>query len=428
MSTKVKVLYNTFVQLLGRFFTAGVTYLTTLMLVRGYGAEGYGEFVKILTYISYFYIFTDFGANAYVVKKMAEDESLGKKLLGNLLALRLFFSLLLVFFSLAFLAVLPQGIGQGFTLVTRIGVIIGSFTIVAQGLLTTTSAWFQQKLRYDKATIALVVGNIFTLLLVYIMTVQDLSVYYVFVAYVLGQFISVLVSFLLIEERFLPLFDFSLWRKIFYFSWPLGLTLVFNLVYFKVDSFILTLTRPTEEVGIYGLAYKFFEMAIIFPSFFMNALYPVFLKKLKEAPQSLSALTKKIGLFLVGAALVLTIVLLVLAPLLINFTAGDQQVDFRGGIMTLRILSLSLPAFFLSGFFMWVLITAEKQILLVPFYGFSMVLNIVLNTLLIPRYGYLAAASTTLITEVVVTFLLTLPVYSILKKNPSYLLNLKKTK
>src|SRR5207244_1517417 len=62
-------------------------------------------------------------------------------------------------------------------------------------------------------------------------------------------------------------------------SLPLGITLLFNLVYFRADSIILTLTRPTAEVGIYGLAYKVFEIVLVFPTFFMNAVYPLLLEK-----------------------------------------------------------------------------------------------------------------------------------------------------
>ncbi|MBI3981155.1 flippase [Candidatus Microgenomates bacterium] len=417
MSTKLTIFYNTTAQAVGRFFTAGITYFITLFLVREYGAVGFGEFTKILTYVSYFYIFADFGANAYIVKKLSEDEETSLKHLSNLMGLRLIFALFLIFLSLAFLVVLPQGSGQGFTFVTRIGVIIASLTMITQAMITTFSAWFQKNLRYDKLSLTLIIGNLFTLIVAYFITLSSLPVYYVFVAYVFGQAISVFLCYLLAEKKFGLGFDFTYWKRIIAFSWPLGLTLIFNLVYFKVDSFILTLTRSTQEVGIYGLAYKFFEMAIIFPSFFMNSLYPVFLEKLKERPGNFSELTKNIGVFLIGTSLVLALTIFFIAPFLINFTAGDKQADFVGGISALRILSLSLPAFFLSSFFMWVLITTQKQILLVPFYGFSMILNIFLNILLIPRYGYLAAASTTLITEVCVTLLLAIPVWRIIKKN-----------
>ena len=35
--------------------------------------------------------------------------------------------------------------------------------------------------------------------------------------------------------------------------------LFFNVVYFHIDSIILTFFRSTSEVGIYGFAYKVFD-------------------------------------------------------------------------------------------------------------------------------------------------------------------------
>ncbi len=106
------------------------------------------------------------------------------------------------------------------------------------------------------------------------------------------------------------------------------------------------------------------------------------------------------------------------APLLINFTSGSKSSDFVGATSALRVLSLSLPFFFISSFLMWFLITHDKQKILVPIYAVSMLLNIVLNLVFIPQYGYMAAAATTLITEAFVTILLIIPSWKSLQKNP----------
>ena len=61
---------------------------------------------------------------------------------------------------------------------------------------------------------------------------------------------------------------------------------------------------------------------------------------------------------------------------------------------------------------MWALITVKKQNLLAIFYGLSMVLNISLNLIFIPRYGFMAAAIITGLTEL---FVLLLTGYTSLK-------------
>ncbi|MCL5675991.1 MAG: flippase [Patescibacteria group bacterium] len=416
MNFKIKVAFNTIVQLLGRIFSGLVTYLITLILARAYGPTGFGDFIKIITYVSYFYIMADFGANAIAVKVITEEKD-SREILSSLLGFRLLASLILIFISLAVLSFLPIGNGQGYTPLVRLGIIVLSVTILTQSILTTANASFQKDLRYDKSVLATAFGYLLTLLLAYLFSLGHLSLVFIALSYAAGGLLTVLICYLLLPQKILPSFNPEKLRYIFFTSLPLGVTLVLNVIYFKADSFILTLTRSTQEVGVYGLAYKFFELSLVFPTFFMNSLYPVFLEK-KQDKSGFKSILKQSGIILVVGAVLLTLVMLLFAPLLINFTSGAKYLtDFSGAVLALRILSLSLPLFFVSSFLMWLLITHNKQNLLVPFYGFSMLVNIVLNIMFIPKYGYVPAAITTGVSEAVVTVLLLIPSIRLLKKN-----------
>ena len=166
-------------------------------------------------------------------------------------------------------------------------------------------------------------------------------------------------------------------------SLPLGVTLIFNLVYFRADSVIITLTRPTAEVGVYGLAYKIFEVVLVFPTFFMNAVYPFMIQKTRD----MKKIFFRSALFLFLVSCLVLLVLWIAAPLvsLIN-------IDFTLSVNALRVLSLGLPFFFVTSATMWALIAVNKQTALAVIYGASMIINIVGNILLVPHYGYMAAA------------------------------------
>ena len=79
--------------------------------------------------------------------------------------------------------------------------------------------------------------------------------------------------------------------------------------------------------------------------------------------------------------------------------------EFVQSVVALRVLSISLPFFFLSSLSMWVLITMKKQGILVPIYAVSMIANIGLNLVLIPLWGYMAAAWVTVGSEAFVLLL-----------------------
>ncbi|MDO8451633.1 MAG: polysaccharide biosynthesis C-terminal domain-containing protein [bacterium] len=66
---------------------------------------------------------------------------------------------------------------------------------------------------------------------------------------------------------------------------------------------------------------------------------------------------------------------------------------------------------------MWILFAGGNQKILIPIYGFSMVVNILGNILLIPRYGYIAASWVTVASEGLVLLLSIGPVLRIYRSH-----------
>ena len=175
---------------------------------------------------------------------------------------------------------------------------------------------------------------------------------------------------------------------------PLGITLLFNQVYFRIDSFVLALTRSTAEVGLYGLAYKVFELPLVIPTFFMNSVYPLLL--VEQTPNFKKILRKSFFVLLIISFLSLVIFWFA-APLLIYI-----RPEFAESIPLLRILTLGLPFFFLSSLVMWALIALGKQLVLAGIYGSLMITTILLDILVIPKFGATGAAWITVGSEALV--------------------------
>lgn len=396
MSTRAVVFWNTTSQLIGKFIGAGTAFVVAFLLARRLGAEGYGDFTKITTFVAPFFLVADFGLNAIFLQKK-ESSSWWSHLVG----LRLAISFILIFFALALLALLPQGTTQGYTGFVRLGIILFTPTILFQALVTTANAVFQKALRYDLATVAIAAGSVATILL---MLPGTAGVWSAILAVLVGTAVTAIVSFVL-ARRFTKLTGVALTteslRHLFFPAIPLGATLLFNLVYFRADSFILTLVRSTGEVGIYGLAYKVFELPLVVPMFFMNAIYPLMLQEISDKKEAISkrfmAIFKRSLFFLFLISFLLSLLTFVAAPFLAFIKS-----DFAASAPALRVLSLGLPFFFLTSLTMWTLIALKKQWTLAVIYGASMLLNILLNLWLIPLYGYMAAAWVTVGSEALV--------------------------
>jgi len=399
MSLPLKIAGNTLIQLVGRLIGAGTTFIITLIVARTYGVTGYGEFTKIVTYVSVFYLIVDFGLNAVWLH-------VPKSNFLPLLITRLLWSFVLVFIALSLLPFLTirTGTQEGFTPNVIIGIIVLIPTIITQGIFTSCNALFQQALRYDRSVIAASLGSITTLALMYLMSRMSAPIHVLLAGYTIGGVVMVICAGLL-GSRYVHASSFrasefiSEGKTLMLRSVPLGLTLILSLIQFKADIFLLTLYRTTEEVGIYGLATKFFEFPLAVPIFVMNAVYPLLVQQ--SAEKSHAKLVENLRMWLFISAVCIGLICIIAAPLLVLIDDA-----FKASVLPFRVLSGLLPIFYLSALYVWVLIARKQQWALVWVYTVGMVLNIGLNMVFIPRFGILAAAIVTGISEVVVLFLL----------------------
>lgn len=410
MSVKVKVLYNTLIQLVNRFALAGSAFIVSLIIARFFGARGFGEYSKATTFIAIFYLIADFGLNAIVLRRITNNPSEEVKTVRKLLGLRLVSGVILVALAILITLILPYDLlrNEGFTPIAKSSIVVLSVLILYQTFLNTANVIFQKHLKYEQSTLASIVGSVTTVLSVIILLFISQSLPIVLLGYAVGAVFSSLILYFFVKKMFLqftPIFSLSDSKMLIKAALPLGLTLIFNLVYFRADVFILTLYRTTTEVGVYSLAYKFFEFPLTIPTFFANSLFPIFLERAKNK-RVFNNTVFKAGLFLLVLSFIIMIGLYVCSPLL-----GLIRQDFIPSIYVLRLLSFSMPIFFLSSLFMWVLITYGKNKELLTIYFLGLLFNIFLNIIFIPGYGINAAAVITLISEffiLVLSFLSTI--------------------
>lgn len=401
MSVRQKVIFNTFIQFINRFILSGSAFLVSLFIARFFGPRGFGEYSKATTFIALFYLFSDFGLNAYTLRQISQEPQNEKKIINNLFGLRIVISLILILIVVFITLFLPYDAirNEGFTPVAKKAIIVLSLLILYQSFLTTTNVIFQKHLRYELSTLANLVGSFITVITVFLLLLLKQSLPTILLGYSCGSVVSTIILFFLVKKlygHFTTSFSLTESKKLIFNSLPLGLTLVFNLVYFRADVFILTLFRTTNEVGAYGLAYKFFEFPLTLPTFFANSLYPILLQR-SQNKKLFKETVLKAAIFLLALSLFTLFSFYLFAPFL-KFI----REDFYPSISILRLLSLSMPVFFLSSLFMWILITFGKNKELLLIYFFGMIINLLLNLIFIPSFGTTAAALITLLSEFII--------------------------
>ena len=398
MTTNLSVFSNTAVQLFAKAITVLSNIFVMILILRGYGVAGAGEYTKALSYVAVFYFLCDFGLNAIAVRLATEEKN--TTVFSHLLVVRTVGSLILVFIALAILPFLPYDVstGIGYSPLTMGAIILLIPTIILYGLQLSTNAIFQFTMRYDKAAISTIIGTLTSLALFYIAVTFQWPFVVAMIAYGVGYGVMAFVS-LLLARISITIPSREQWTRLLFGAFPLGTILFINFIYSKADIFILTGYRSTEEVGYYGLAYRVFEVLLTIPTFFANSFYPVLLGLISSKSTDLHQHLTKYSKLLLGSAVGIGILSFVFQDYL---TFIDPA--FAQAIPLFRILIFSLPFFFLSSLYQWVLIATKQYGLLLLIYAIAMTLGVSMNLFFVPRYGAMASALITCAVEIIVFF------------------------
>lgn len=402
-----KIASNTVAQLTAKFFGAGLTLLTTYFTIRLAGLELYGDLTRILVVVAVGFTAIDFGLNAEGIRSSKSVEEM-KKATQNILLTRLLLSAIMIFILNLVVIYLPGGYS------TEVKTIfwLGSLAIVFQGLYTSSNSWFQYNLSYWKSTISVVVGSLIgTLLTLYYLKYSP-TLSHLILANTLGYLSMAISSLLLLctsgaiaPEKCLqkrsnlgnPPLNSGVWHLNTIFprlrrSLVLGLILIASVIASKIDTVILGIFRMSSEVGEYGFAYRIFDVILVLPVFIMNALYPLSIKENLE-PQQKSIIDKSTK-YLAVISIFVAITIWFGAPYLYLVKSG-----LNISISVLRILSYSLPLFYVTAPLMWSLIAKKQDKVVLGVYIVGALVNTILNLIFIPSFGAIAAAWNTGATE-----------------------------
>lgn len=399
MSNSRKVAYNTAIQVIGRVVgllisLITVNYVANHLLSNGSVLIGYGQYTIVFTYISVLAAVADLGLYTLIVREITgKNPDEAGSLIGSALVFR---GLLMTLFALLFVALFHS---LPYDQVVREGILIGVVVTASMLFSQTVESIFQASLQADRIVIVETVGKIVIAGLTILVLHQGRGLIAVVTVNLIGQLVTLGLSFLLARPmvRIKLHFDNELWKKNSAQFWSIAIVNVLALVHFKSDALLLTFFKGAADVGIYGIAYKIFEIVLIVPSIFATNLLPTLTGVLSEGSrQEAGRIINRSSSVLFTIAAFLSVFVLGFAPWIIVFIA---QPAFLAAATPLRILTLPIFFIFLTTLISQAIIAGKEQQILVRGYVFVIVLNISLNLYAIPRFSYLGAAVTTGITE-----------------------------
>jgi O-antigen/teichoic acid export membrane protein len=386
---------NTALLFAARSLSKVLVFVTVVVTQRALLATGYGQFAAIVVFSNIASIFADLGLQVVFVREASRhlDD------LGSFLGATLAAKLPLAALSGVILAVSVWLLAPD--LLPLVGPVFALLVVTSAANLLRSTFYATGEMRYEVVAIA---GETVVLLVATVLAAVFKQGVAAFVwAYTASYAFTAVYAAVVTQRRWVRLrltWNWELLRKLLRSGLPFALAFVLSTIYFRIDVVILKSLRGDAQVAYYNAAYKFLDGLSFIPQAAMNAVFPALaVIHLRGRDPMRDAYTRAYRL-LAALGMPVAVGCVILAPQIIHIT----RVPFEQSIPSLRILGASLLLIFVNNSFIFALGAMDKQLTFALLAGLSIVVNVTLNLVMIPRFGYadgyLAASWATLITEV----------------------------
>lgn len=364
-------------------------------LARMLGKEDFGIFSFAFAFGLLIAIIADFGLSSILVREISRDKKSASKYLSNALIIKVFLSIITIILSFLFLNIM--GYSQE---VKAVAYVMLGFAL----LQTFTELYYAifrafERMHYDAfiklLRVLMLLAAIFYLIRNGFGLLESSFAFFAIEAIVL------IVAFLITYTRFVKIsfeFDYAFSRELMKSSSLFFFSMIFIGMYLYIDQIMISKMRGTTEVGLYSAAANIIIALIFIPQMYGNAIYPVFSRFYLTSKKMLKYAYERSFKYMFILGLPAASGIFVLSDSIILALYGEEYI---ASSIVLKILSGYIFLKFLNPLTGYTLISINKQGSRLFGQGTAALINILLNLILIPKYGIVGAASATLITEII---------------------------
>jgi O-antigen/teichoic acid export membrane protein len=402
-----RALGDVLIQIVARVLNLALGVLVTVVLARMLGDTGYGQWLTLLAVYQLLGYLTNFGLEMVAVREAAAKPDEAEDWIGALIVTRLLLSAPVVLIAAVVVVLVADGtamLAAGLILALELPLGIGSsFRVVHQLRMRNTLPMVVvtiNSVAWGIAVVAIsVLGGGLPALAIALTACTGLS--------------SAIQAFAALRlVRFRPRPSRAAMARLLRTGSVLGLSGLLMMSYARVDQVMVFEIAGAQDAGYYGAAYRLLDQAHFVPTSVMTTLAPVIAALWSENRERLLRVIRLAAEFLAIGALGGLAFAIVGSEEVITLLYGEE---FRPASPALPVLAGAFVFVcfgYLTGNLLLVAGLVRKDLVIT---GAGAVANLVGNLLLIPRLGFVAAAWTTLGTELLVV---AMSVYYINKKLP----------
>lgn len=373
--------------LIAEFFNKGLSFLTIPIFTRLLLPEEYGIIAVFTSIISIFTVLMGMNFHGSVSRNYFEEDNNFPSFVGTNIFFLFFTNIILLVIFFLF-----RGYLSAFFVIDRniffFATIVSSLSV----FITIEMVYFQASQQSGKYALLSIIRNVSMTLIavVWVYLLKDNR----YMGRIYAQLVSVMIIFIFVIINLIRLskFNFKIGhiKYALLFGVPLIPHALSGFVLAQFDRVIINQISGSYETGLYSFAYNIGMLMNVFIMSMNQAWNPIFYKHLKNsAYNEIQALSEKY----VKVTFLIAFLLILFSKEIVIIMADEK---YFKSLEILPIIIIGYLGVFLYTLFSGYAFYRKKTGLISLFTFIAGFTNIGLNYLFIPKYGYIAAAWTTL--------------------------------
>lgn len=375
---------------IGNIFIRGISFISAFLFARILSVSDYGTFNTFSAYASILFVFSGFALHSSIKNAKIDYKDKVDEYCSSVTLLTILNSIFLLIIAIVFSAQLANLLSLEKPILVSLVVVESFASAVIQFYNSFLSKDYQYKKYLVVSFVYSLLGIVISLLLIYIVFPNERYMGRILGTLLSASIIAVYIIVLLFKNAS-PKWNKEYWKYGLKISLPIIPHGISQIILSQFDRLMIKKTIGSYEAGIYSFSYNISIIFQVISTSLDTAWQQWFFDQMESKREDLVRKVASTYVFIVALAMV---ILMLISPELVLVMGGKQYEESR--LVTFPIL-LSVFYAYMYSFPAGIEYYHKKTNAIALGTGIAAAVNVVLNMIFIPRYGYVAAAYTTVV-------------------------------
>lgn len=385
-----------------RIIGMAVSFFVGVYVARYLGPANFGLLSYAGSFIGLFMGIAALGVDNIAIRELVKDEKKRDELLGTTFVLKVIGAVLAIgIITIAIRFTNNDDFTNLLIYIIAIGTIFQSFNVI--------NFYFQAKVLSKYTVYAQVFSTILCSVIKLLLIYFNMGLIYFAMVTLLQSMILASGLIVMYAKQKSSLFNwslnFSLAKNLLKDSWPLMLSGIAISIYMKIDQVMIKNMLGAKAVGNYAVAVRLSEVWYFIPMAITSSLFPAIINAKKISEKLYYERLQKLYDLMTWLAISIALPMSLLSNNIIHLLFGIQYQETAG----------VLQIYIWATVFVFLGVVTGKYLVVENYTKISFfrtliggVINVILNLILIPKYGIRGAAVATVFSQFMVAFLIVL--------------------